>query len=338
MPRIVRFHEFGDADTLKIDELPAPEPGAGEVRLAVDAFALNRADVMFRENRYIERPKLPSRLGYDAAGTVDAVGEGVTDVEIGDKVLTYPAFSVTRYGVYGESAVVPAHALLPWPQNLSAVEAAAVGVQYMTGYFGLFELGKLGRGQHILITAASSSTGVAALQLAKAAGATVIATSRTSAKRQQLLDLGADHVVATGEEDLVEAVRGIAGVQGVEVVYDPIGGATVGQYLEVVAPLGQIILYGLFDPTPAELPVGLLLWKSASIHGYKVFDFTGHKGLGLQPRAEAVHRAKRFFAEHLAAGSLLPVIAKTFQLDQIGDAHRFMESNAQVGKIVVTTS
>ena len=146
MAKIVRFHQPGDASVLQIEDIAPIEPSFGEVRIKVSAFALNRAEIYFRENQYIHRPSLPSRIGYDAAGVIDAVGEGVTNVRVGDRVATYPAFNQGDYGVYGEWAIVPAHAVMKYPTHLAPEEAATIGVQYMTGYFALFEHGKLKQG------------------------------------------------------------------------------------------------------------------------------------------------------------------------------------------------
>ena len=190
---------------------------------------------------------------------------------------------------------------------------------------------------YILITAASSSTGVAAMSLAKSVGATVIATTRTSAKKQQLIELGADYVIATDEEDLVKTVLDITKGAGVEVIYDPIAGRTMETYAEMIVPTGVIVIYGVLDTTPTTFPIFPLLIKGAQIYPYKVFDFTGLPIANLKIQPEAVERAKTFIVEKLRDGSLKTVIAKQFPLEQVVDAHRFMESNQQVGKIVVTT-
>lgn len=337
MSRVVRFHDYGDADVLRIDEIPPEAPGPGEVRIRVEAFALNRSEVMLRQNLYFEHPEPPSRLGYDAAGVVEAVGAEVSGVEVGDRVNTLPTHSQSKYGVYGDWAIVPGGCLMKYPGNLSAEEAATIGVQYMTGYFALFELGALQAGQHVLITAASSSTGVAAIQLAKAAGVRTIATSRTSAKKDALLALGADHFVATGEEDLAQRVQTVTDGRGVAVAFDPIGGATVGPLVESIGMGGKVVLYGLLDMSPPTFTLGSLLAKNASIHGYTVFWYTGYVDWGVPPRTDAVERATQFIVKHLADGSIRPVIAKTFRLDEVVEAQRYMESNAQVGKIVVVT-
>ncbi len=143
MPKIIRFHETGSADVLKIEDLPLTEPGDGEVRLKVEAISLNRAELMFRRGQYLEDPELPSRLGYEAAGIIDAVGPGTSDVQIGDRVSTIPAFSMGKYGVYGESAIVPNHAVAQYPDNLSATEGASIWMQYLTAYGALIDIGQL---------------------------------------------------------------------------------------------------------------------------------------------------------------------------------------------------
>lgn len=155
----------------------------------------------------MEQPEFPSSIGCEASGMVEAVGEGMTELKVGDRVTTGPFFSMRKYGVYGESAIVPANAAFQYPDNLTPGEAASAVMQYLTGYFAFVEIGKLQPGQFVLITAASSSRGYAAIQLAKLIGATTIATTRTQAKRQNLIDAGADCVIVTNDEDLVSRVN-----------------------------------------------------------------------------------------------------------------------------------
>ncbi len=206
MPKTIRFHETGSADVLKIEDLPLQEPGKGEVRLKVEAISLNRADVLFRRGQYLEDPELPSRLGYEAAGIIDAVGPDTGDVHIGDRVSTIPAFSMGKYGVYGESAIVPHRAVAQYPDNLSAAEGTSIWMQYLTAYGALMDIGQLKEGDTVVITAASSTIGLAAIQITKATGTVAIATTRGAGKKQFLLDAGADEVIVTGEEDLAERV------------------------------------------------------------------------------------------------------------------------------------
>src|SRR6516162_5826088 len=226
MARIVRFHKTGGPEVLQIENVEVPPPGKGEVQITIKALGLNRAESMFRSGQYLEIPKLPARLGYEAAGTVAAIGPDVQGFKIGDAVSTIPSFSLNAYGLYGDLANAPVHAVTHHPASLSWAEAAAVWMQYLPAYGALIDIAGLKAGDAVAIPAASSSVGLAAIQIANKVGATPIALTRTSAKRQVLVDAGASHVIATDERDLVEAIRGITGGEGVRVVFDPVGGPT----------------------------------------------------------------------------------------------------------------
>jgi NADPH:quinone reductase-like Zn-dependent oxidoreductase len=327
MARIVRFHETGGPEVLKIEQVDVPPPAPGEVRIAVKALGLNRAESMFRSGQYLEQPKLPARLGYEAAGTVEAIGEGVQGFKIGDAVSTIPAFSQNQYGVYGDTAIVPAIALVKHPATLSWVEAAAVWMQYATAYGALIEVAGLKAADTLLIAASSSSVGIAAIQIARLIGATPIALTRHSNKRKALLEAGAAHVIAAQEEDLVAEVKKFTGGKGARVVFDPVGGPTIAKRTAAMADHGILILYGALSPEPTPLPLMEMIGKSLTIRGYLLFEITRDP-----PRLE---RAKKFIVDGLSAGKLKPVIAKTFPLEQIVEAHRYLESNQQIGKIVV---
>jgi NADPH:quinone reductase-like Zn-dependent oxidoreductase len=330
MVKIVRFHEVGSADVLKLEDLPTPEPGEGEVRLKVEAIGLNRAEVMFREGQYLETPSFPAGLGYEAAGVIDAVGAGVSHFQVGDRVSTIPAFSMVKYGVYGESAVVPVHAVTTYPDNLSVREGAAIWMQYLTAYGALIEYGKLKPQDYVLITAASSSVGYAAIQITKAAGAVAIATTRTSAKKQLLLDGGADYVVVTDEEDLPSRVMEITSGHGADLIFDPIAGSLLETLAQAAAPGATIFEYGALSLAATPFPLMSAIGKGLSVRGYTLFEITSNP--------EKLDRGKRFVYDGLQSGKLKPVIDRTFTLDQIVEAHRYMESNQQNGKIIVTVS
>ena len=330
MARIVRFHETGGPEVLRLDEVPEVDPGPGEVRLRVEAIGLNRAEVMLREGIYHERPVFPSRIGYEAAGVVEAAGDGVTSVKEGDRIATVPSFALsqTRQGVYGESATVPAEIAEPSPAALSPAEGASLWMAYLTAYGALVHYGDLGPDDAVIITAASSSVGLAAIQIARAQGATVIATTRTAAKKAALLGFGADHVVATEEEDVPARVMEITGDAGARVVFDPIAGPLLTTLCGAAAPYGTIYEYGALHPGETAYPLMPMLAKSLTIVGYQVLDFV---------RDDARFAAGRdHIFEALASGAFKPVIDREFPLDQIVDAHRYMESNTQCGKIVVT--
>ena len=328
MARIVRFHETGGPEVLKIEEAEPAAPGAGEIRLRVHALGLNRAEVMFRMGQYLEQPKFPARIGYEAAGVVEAVGDGVVDLKPGDKVSVLPGFSLNQYGVYGEWAVVPAVMAVKHPETLSWEEAASVWMQYMTAYGALIEVAELQKDEAVIITAASSSVGLAAIQIVNEIGGVSIATTRTGAKREALLQHGARHVIATEEQNLAEEVKRITGGKGARLAFDPVGGDGVNALAEAAAVGGMIMIYGALSGQPTPFPTMPALGKWLSMRGYTLAEVVGDTA-----RRE---RGVRFVLDGLNSGALKPVIAKTFPFEQIAEAHRYMESNEQIGKIVVT--
>lgn len=256
MARVVRFHQTGGPEVLQIENLEVPPPGKGEVQISVKALGLNRAEAMFRRGQYLEDPKLPARLGYEAASTVSALGPGIQGFKVGDAVSTIPAFSLNQYGLYGDLANPPVHAVTHHPASLSLVEAAAVWMQYLTAYGALIDIARLGKGDTVLIPAASSSVGLAAIQIANRVGAVPVALTRGSSKRQALADAGAAHVIATEEQDLVKEVLGVTGGKGARVVFDPVGGPTVNKLVQATARSGIVFLYGALSTEPTPLPPG----------------------------------------------------------------------------------
>ncbi len=330
MSKIVRFHQTGAAEVLQIEEIPEVEPGPDEVRIRVHALGLNRAEVLLREGRYLEKPVLPSRIGYEASGVIEALGAQVAGFRVGDKVSTVPCFSQTKYGVYGEWAVVPARALAKYPDNLSDIEAASIWMQYLTAYGALIELGGLTSEQTVLITAASSSVGFAAIQIARRQGAKVIATTRGDTKKQALLDAGAHHVVVTDGGDLVKEVMAATGGKGADLIFDAIAGPLLLKLARAAAYEASIFIYGALSLETTAFPLQLALKKGLTVKGYTMFQVTDD--------AARFARGKEYTYAGLKDGSLVPVIDKVFAFDQIVAAHRYMESNEQKGKIVIQVS
>ena len=328
MSRIVRFHQTGGPEVLQIADEQVAAPGKGEVQIKVHAIGLNRAEVMFRNGQYLEAPQLPARLGYEAAGTIVGVGEGVSEFQMGDAVSTVPAFSQNQYGVYGELANVPAFAVVKHPPSLSWSEAASIWMQYMTAYGALVEIADTKVGEFVLIPAASSSVGVAAIEIANLLGAIPVALTRTSSKREALLKAGAKHVIATEEQDLVTEVNRITNNKGARVVFDPVAGPTINKLAEAAAQSGIIFQYGALSSEPTPLPLFPVLAKQLTIRGYTLFE--------ISTNPQRLARAKQFIVQGLTEGTLKPAVAKTFSLEQVVDAHRYMESNQQIGKIVLT--
>jgi NADPH:quinone reductase-like Zn-dependent oxidoreductase len=328
MAKVVRFRETGGPEVMRIEEIEIPPPGKGEVQIRIHALGLNRAEVMFRTGRYISQPKFPARPGYEAAGTVAAIGAGVNGFKIGDAVSVIPGFDLNDYGLYGDLANAPASLVAHHPATLSWVEAAAIWMQYMTAYGALIDIAGLRSGETIVIPAASSSVGLAAIQIARRVGAIPIALTRGPSKRKALLGAGAAHVIVTDEQDLVAAILAATGGNGARVVFDPVGGPTVEKLTKAMARLGILFIYGALSMDPTPLPVFDVLPKSLTIRGYILMEVTTDPA--------RLERGKRFINDGLADGSLKPIIAKTFPLQQIVEAHRYLESNQQFGKIVVT--
>jgi NADPH:quinone reductase-like Zn-dependent oxidoreductase len=328
MPRVVQFEKTGGPEVLQIVEISVPEPKENEVRIKVKALGLNRAESMFRKGQYLEAPKFPARLGYEAAGTVDAVGSGVTHVKVGEAVSVVPGFSLNQYGLYGELVLAPAPLVVKHASNLSFEEAAAIWMMYVTAYDGLIETAKVQAGDYVVIPAASSSVGIAAIQIANKLKAIPIALTRKSDKKDALLKAGAKHVVATEEQDLVAEINKITGGKGANVVYDPVGGATFSKLVEASAPGARLVLYGALATEPTVIPLLPMVGKLPVITA-SVIMTTSNNPAKLKVAIEFVNNG-------LKDGSLKPVIAKTFTLDQIVEAHKYLESNQQFGKIVVT--
>jgi NADPH:quinone reductase-like Zn-dependent oxidoreductase len=327
MARIVRFHQYGDPSVLKIEDLDVPPPAANEVQIEVKSIGLNRAEVMFRRHAYFQEAQFPTRLGYEAAGIVRTVGTSVTGFKKGDVVSLIPPTDIARWGTYGELANVPARNLVKHPENISFEAAAASWMQYVTAWGALIDQAKLGKGDFVIVTAASSSVGIAAFQIARAVGATIIATTRTQAKKQALIKHGAHHVVVTDEEDMVARVMELTNGVGARVVFDPVGGPSFIHFTESMARGGILLVYGALSTEPTPFPLFTVLGKSLTLKGYLNGEITNNEA--------ALERAKAFITQGLSSGKLKPVIARTFPLEEIQEATRFLESNAQIGKVVV---
>jgi NADPH:quinone reductase-like Zn-dependent oxidoreductase len=328
MAKVVRFYETGGPEVLKFEEAPLQEPGKGEVRLRVQALGLNRAESMFYRGRYLYAPQLPAGIGYEAAGRVEAVGPDVDKSWIGKQVSTIPAFSLNDYSMVGETAVAPVAAIAEYPSNLSPAEGAAIWMQYLTAYGALVPIAGVTKGDFVVITAASSSVGLAAIEIVKAEGGASIATTRKRDKKEQLTQAGADYVIATDEEDYVARVKEITQGKGARVTFDPVAGPFVEKLTEAARPGGIIFLYGALSGQPTPFPLVTALSNGLSLRGYTLLAFTRVP--------EKLAPAKKYVYDRLADGRFRPKIAKTFPFAQTVDAYRYLESNAQIGKVVVT--
>ncbi len=328
MPKVVRFHQLGGPEVLKFEDQPVRVPQPGEVRLRVQAVGLNRAEALYMRGQYMEQPRLPSGVGYEASGVVDAVGPDVDHAWIGKAVGTVPGFSMNNYSVLGEQAVVPVQSIAPSPEKFAPIEAAAIWMQYLTAWGGLVHVGKIGAGDFVIIPAASSSVGLAAIQITKAQGAVSIATTRTKKKRDELLKLGADHVIATAEEDLPARVREITGGAGARVIFDPVAGSYVEQLAQAAAPRGILIVYGWLSMETTPFPLRPAMAKDLTMRGYTLREVNGDPDLS--------RAGREYVFDRVSDGRFVPKIAKTFPFAETAEAYRYLESNEQVGKVVIT--
>ena len=328
MSRVIQFEKAGGPEVLEFIEREVPAPGPTELRIKVKAIGLNRAESMWRSDAYIEPVRFPARLGYEAAGIVDALGKDVQGFAIGDAVNVVPSFSMNDYGTYAETIIVPNYAVVKQPASLSFIEAASVWMMFMTPYGALIEDAKVTQGDFVVIPAASSSVGLAAIQLTNYAGATSIALTRTSEKRGKLLDAGAAHVIATEEVDLVDEVKRITGGKGARVVFDPVGGPTFPKLISVLSFQGTAYIYGALSEAATPIPLLEMIAKMVTVKAHNIWLTSGDK---LRQKA-----AVDFVLKGFEAGALRPIIDRVFRFDEMVEAHRYLERNAQFGKIVAT--
>ncbi|GGF15193.1 NADPH:quinone reductase [Aliidongia dinghuensis] len=328
MARHVRFHETGGPEVLRIDEVPTPEPKAGEVRIRVRALGLNRAESMYRSGRYVIEPAFPATLGYEASGTIDAVGPDVEGLAHGDAVSVIPAFMFDEYGLYGDLVVAPARAVVKNPQGVDWETAAATWMPFVTAWGALLDIANLGAGDFIVLPAASSSVGLAAMQIARHVGATPIAITRKGEKVEELKAAGAPHVLQTGQDDIYQEIIRITGGHGARVVFDPVGGPEFENIVKATGKDAVVIIYGALSHDTTPVPVLHVLGKHTIIRGYEFIEVTAND--------EKLERAKAFISHGLSVGHFKAQIARTFPFEAIVDATHYLESNAQFGKVVVT--
>src|ERR1700722_11117799 len=325
MPRVVVFDEFGGPDVMHIVDEPAVEPAVGEVRVRIEAFAVNPLDQMMRSGASPAPVPLPhARLGVEGSGVVDALGPGVTGLEIGDPVILTAIPDANVRGSYAEYITVPASRVIARPAGLAITEAAAIWVAYSTAYGALVEKAGMQPGDHVLITAASGAVGRAAMQIANQIGAVPVAVTRHAAREDDLLAAGAAAVIATDHMDVAEVVRNLTDGAGADIVLDVVTGPGQQDLLKAARPEGTLVAAGFLDPRPTPVPAS----TSLTIFRYRSFEHTLDDVV--------VKRMAAFLNAGLRLGALRPAIDKVFTLDDVAEAHRYFEKGIHAGKIVVT--
>ena len=311
-------------DALEWTELPTPEPKAGEVLVEIKAASLNFPDLLIVQNKYQMKPPLPFVPGSEYAGVVRAVGEGVTHLQVGQNVA-----SLTGTGGFGSHVIAPAAACLPLPGDFPLVDAAAFIMTYATSFHALMDRAQLQAGETVLVLGAAGGVGTAAIQIAKAAGARVIAAASSDEKCALCTSLGADATINYSHTDLREALKAATGGKGPDVVYDPVGGDLAEPAFRSIAWRGRYLVVGFAaGPIPA-LPWNLALLKGASLVGVFWGEFQRR-----EPKANAAMMAT--LLDWYQEGRIKPVIDTTMDLSQLPAAYERMGSRAVMGKLVLT--
>ena len=319
--KAIRIHAFGELDVLKYEDVLMPEPSEGQARVKIEATGVNFIDIYQRKGLY--KPPLPFILGQEAAGIVDAIGAGVSDLKIGDRV----AYS-SVLGSYAEYAVVPAWRLVRVPHAITSQQAAAVLLQGMTAHYLATTTYPLRSGDVALIHAAAGGTGALLVQIAKHYGARVIGTAGSEAKARIAKNAGADDVIVYTQTDFDTEVKRLTNNQGVNVVYDSVGKDTFEKSLSCLKPRGMMVLFGQssgpvppFDPQILNAKGSLFLTRPTLAH------YTAD-------RAELSQRAGDIF-KWIADGKLRVQIDSTFSLAQTAQAHHRLESRQAIGKVLL---
>jgi NADPH:quinone reductase-like Zn-dependent oxidoreductase len=333
----------GGPEVFEVLERPDPAVGAGEVRIAVHAAGLNFADTMARVGLYPAAPKPPCVLGYEVAGEVETIGEGVTGLTVGQRVM-----AGTKFGGQAELAVAHARDVMPMPEHLSFEEGAAFCVNYGTAYAALMIMGGLREGNRVLIHAAAGGVGIAATQVARIAGAEIFGTA-SAAKHEAIKAQGVDHTIDYRTQDFKAEIRRLTNGEGVDVILDPMGPTSFRKDYRILRPGGRLIMYGLSEAmnengrdmraalrSLLRMPTSTMPWWNA---GRLLNQNRGVFGLNLLSwwrREGGMDRITAPLLSDLNTKQLMPVVARSYPFEQAGDAHRYLAERRNIGKVVLT--
>jgi NADPH:quinone reductase len=318
--KAIQVQKLGGPEVLELTDLPTPEPKAGQVRLRVQAIGLNFADILNVNGEYLTRARTPFVPGMEMAGVIEALGEGVTGLEVGQLVAALGP------GAFAEYAVVHAAAVFPIPANLNAREAAALPVSYYTAYFALRTLGQAKTGETVLIEAGAGALGTATIQLAKEMGLKVITLASSEEKLELTRSLGADHAfLNTG--DYRDVVLEATGGKGVDIMCSIVGGPGFQDRLTMMASRGRVMVIGNASRESANLTPTALMTKNLSVIGVWLTPLVSD--------AAAMREASQFIGPLIASGQVKPIVGRAFKLEDSGEAFTFMLSRQNTGKVVI---
>jgi len=319
--KAVVFDKVGGPEVLKIGEVPKPEVQPGTVLIKVRAAGINFADTLFRLGQYVMQPQLPDTPGLEAAGEIEAVGAGVTNLRPGQRVAALGS------KMYAEYALAPATQVIPIPDSMSFEQAAAFPVQVLTAWHMLHTAHQTGPGQTVLVHSAAGGVGIVAVQIAKAAGARVIGTVSSDSKAALAKEYGADDVINYASRDFAVEANRITGGRGVDLILDAIGATTMDKGISCLAPFGHLILYGRSGGAPDPLNVFRLFDKSTKLSGFTLYTVAAVP--------DVMRRGIEESFKLIAAGKVKLLVGKSFPLAQAAEAHKFMESRQSTGKLVL---
>jgi NADPH:quinone reductase-like Zn-dependent oxidoreductase len=340
--RAVVLTGTGGPEVLQVQERPDPPVGPGEVRIAVRAAGINFADTLARIGLYPDAPKPPCVLGYEVAGEVEGVGEGVSEYAVGDRVM-----AGTRFGGQAELVTVPAEQALPLPERLSFEQGAAFPVNYGTAYAALILMGSLREGDRVLIHAAGGGVGISATQIARNVGAEIFGTA-SPGKHDAIRAQGVTHAIDYRNQDFEAETMRITGDEGVDLIMDPLGPTSFRKDYRLLRSGGRLVMYGLSENSDngvrnipatlkslAKMPLATMpWWKSLMIMNENKGVF-GLNMLSWWEREGNLDRVTEPLMADLEAGRLEPVVAEAFPFDRAGDAHQFIADRRNVGKVVL---
>lgn len=315
---------FGPAETLVLEEVASPEPKKNEVLIDVHAAGVNFPDTLIIEGKYQFKPPFPFSPGGEAAGTVAAVGEKITHLKPGDRVM-----ALTGWGSFAEQVAVPGYNVMPIPKDIDFNSAAAFGMTYGTSMHALKQRANLQPGETLLVLGASGGVGLAAVEIGKAMGARVIAAASSDEKLEVAKAAGADLLINYSTSSLKEKVKELTGGQGADVIYDPVGGDLFDEAIRSIAWNGRLLVVGFASGRIPELPVNLALLKGAAVVGVFWGSFAQR-----QPQ-DNLANFQQLFAWH-AEGKLKPLVSQTFPLERAAEAINALGQRKAVGKVVVT--
>ncbi|MFK7956819.1 MAG: zinc-binding dehydrogenase [Lysobacterales bacterium] len=330
MSRAWVIHEYAGFQGLSLENVEQKPPGPGQVRLRIEAFALNWGDMDLMHDRYsFSFTRFPAKIGMEAAGIVEELGDGVTGIEVGQRYCTLPYFYLDN-GASGDSLVIEPQFLARAPDGLSAVESASIWMQYLTAYYPIVELSKAAPGKNFLVTAATSTAGSAALEWGRLCGARMIGTTRFAKNTDYLKDMGADHVLVTEKAGWADELKEITQGEGLCAAFDPVGGGMISQYAAHMGQNAHIYFYGSLDEQWPSLPVVEMFQTNTGFYAYSLFHY-------VQDPAMCEKGKERVYAA-LADGSIRPRVDKVYPMEGYKEAWEYLSQPRDThGKVVIET-